>query len=166
MYREMTVFGFTMDSVSKRPVVLLKGADGTTTVPLWISVGDGVSIAADMIYRDLAGQGERGGFLNALLKRLRLRLSRITIDRDESGTIVAEVWLSGSNREQKIEVGVTEALNMALTKKTPLMVSSELIDWATRYALNDEEVLSESNERRYADFLENMDPTQMNKLPI
>jgi bifunctional DNase/RNase len=162
----MTVYGFTMDSVSRRPVVLLKGPDGNPTVPLWITIGEGVSIAADMICRDLAAGGGKADFLNSLLKRLRLKLSRITFDRDESGTISATVCLSGPHREQKVDVTITEALNMALTKKTPLLVSSELVDWATRYALSDEEVLGESNERRYADFLENIELSQMNKLPI
>jgi hypothetical protein len=65
-----------------------------------------------------------------------------------------------------VAVAVTEALNIALTRKVPLMVSADVADWAVRYAENDKDVLGESNERRYADFLENLDASQLNKLPM
>ncbi|MBT0663174.1 bifunctional nuclease family protein [Geobacter pelophilus] len=166
MYVEMTVYGFTIDSVSQRPVVLLKDTEGANTVPLWISLKDGVSIAADLLCRDLANKEGRSDFLDSLLKKLELSLSRVIVDMDDGGDIVAHVCLSASGNEEVVAVGLAEALNVVLSRKLPLMVSSRLIDWATRYALNDEVVLSENNERRYADFLENLDPSQMNKLPI
>jgi len=166
MYSEMTIYGFTIDSVSHRPVVLLKDMDGANTVPLWISLKDGVSIAADLLCRDLANKEGRPDFLDSLLKKLGLSLSRVIVDMDESGKIFGNVCMSGPGQDEFVDVGLSEALNVVLSRKIPLMVSSRLVEWATRYALNDELVLSESNERRYADFLENLDPSQMNKLPI
>jgi bifunctional DNase/RNase len=166
MYSEMTVYGFTIDNVSHRPVVLLKDLEGVNTVPLWISLKDGVSIAADLLCRDLASREGRTDFLDSLLKKLGLSLSRVVVDMDEGGNIVANVCTSGTAGEEFVDVGLAEALNVVLSRKLPLMVSETLMEWATRYALNDEVVMSESNERRYADFLENLDPAQMNKLPI
>lgn len=166
MYVEMTVYGFTIDTVSHRPVVLLKDMEGGNTVPLWISLKDGVSIAADLLCRDLANREGRTDFIDSLLKKIGLSLSRITVEMDEGGNIIANVCMVGASGEELIDVGLAEALNVALSRKLPLMVSSSLIEWATRYALNDETVLSESNERRYADFLENLETAQMNKLPM
>lgn len=165
MFVEMTIYGFTIDSVSHRPVVLLKDTDKSNTVPLWISLKDGVSIAADLLCRDLANRDGKPDFLDSLLKKLGLSLSHVIVDMDEGGAIFANVCMTGG-AEESIDVGLAEALNVVLNRKLPLMVSSNLMEWATRYALNDEVVLSESNERRYADFLENLDPSQMNKLPI
>lgn len=166
MYSEMTVYGFTVDSISQRPVVLLKDMDGANTVPLWISLKDGVSIAADLLCRDLASREGRTDFLDTLLKKLRLSLVSVTLDMDAGSSIIANVCMKGSKREQSLDVGLAEALNLVLSRKLPLLVSSALTEWAARYALNDELVLSESNEKRYADFLENMDPAQMNKFPV
>jgi bifunctional DNase/RNase len=166
MYHEVTIQGFTMDGVSRRPVVILKGTDGTTTVPLWISMAEGVSIAADLISRDLLNQGKKQDFHGALLNSLGMRIERVTIDRDDGGNILASVCLAGEDREMSVAVAVTEALNIALTRKVPLMVSADVADWAVRYAENDKDVLGESNERRYADFLENLDASQLNKLPM
>jgi hypothetical protein len=166
MYSEMTVYGFTIDSVSHRPVVLLKDLEGANTVPLWISLKDGVSIAADLLCRDLASREGKSDFLDSLLKKLGLSLSRVIVDMDEGGDIIAYVCMTGEAGEELVDVGLAEALNVVLSRKLTLMVSSTLMEWATRYALNDEVVLSESNERRYADFLENLEPSQMNKLPI
>lgn len=165
-YVEMTVYGFTIDSVSQRPVVLLKDLEGGNTVPLWISLKDGVSIAADLLCRDLANREGRTDFVDTLLRKLGLSLSRITVGKGKKGAIVARLCMAGASGEQCIDLGLAEALNVALSRKIPLMVSSSLIDWATRYALNDEQVLSESNEQRYADFLENLETSRMNKLPM
>lgn len=166
MHSEMTVYGFTVDNVSRRPVVLLKDLDGNNTVPLWISLKDGVSIAADLLCRDLASREGRSDFLDALLKKLGMALHSVILEINDEGKISAEVCMSLSGGDQFMELGLAEALNLVLTRKLPLMVSSGLIDWATRYALNDEIVLAESNEKRYADFLENLDPSQMNRLPV
>lgn len=166
MFVEMTVYGFTIDSVSHRPVVLLKDAEGSNTVPLWISLKDGVSIAADLLCRDLAHRDGKPDFLDSLLKKLGLSLSHVVLDMDEGGAISANVCMEGASAEETVNVGLAEALNVVLNRKLPLMVSANLAEWATRYAHNDEVILSESNERRYADFLENLDPSQMNKLPI
>lgn len=166
MYQEMTIFGFTLDSVSRRPVVLLKSLDGSTTVPLWITVTEGVSIAADLISRDLAGQEGRTDFLTLFMKRLGMRISRVTVDHLESSSIAAAVWVEDATTQIRIDVSLSEALNVVLTYKASLMISDELAEWATRYALHDEAVVSESNERRYADFLENLDPSQMGKYPM
>ena len=165
MYVEKKVYGFTMDSVSRRPVVLLKGTDGEATVPLWISVGDGVSIAADLICRNVARQG-KDDLLNSLLRNLGMNFSRITLDRESRGEVNAAVWLAGQDREQKVDIGLPEALNLALTQTAPLLVSTEIVEWATRYGNLDEETISESNERRFADFLEHLDIAQLNKLPM
>lgn len=166
MYHEVTIHGFTMDNVSRRPVVILKGTDGSTTVPLWISMEDGVSIAADLISRDLMGHGRNQDFYSSLLSSLGMRIDRVVIDRDEGGTLYASVLLAGEESDMSVTVGVTEALNISLSRKVPLMVSAGVADWAVRYAENDKDVLGESNERRYADFLENLDASQLNKLPM
>jgi bifunctional DNase/RNase len=147
-------------------VVLLKDLEGAHTVPLWISLKDGVSIAADLLCRDLASREGRSDFLDSLLKKLGWSLSRVVVDMDEGGDIIAYVCMNGKSGEELVDLGLAEALNVVLSRKLTLMVSSTLMEWATRYALNDEVVLSESNERRYADFLENLEPSQMNKLPI
>ena len=166
MYQEMTVYGFTIDTVSRRPVVLLKSADGGTTVPLWISVVEGVSIAADLISHDLASKGERNDFLTALLKRVGLQPDRITVERDERGSVTAAVWLKNGSQKLRVDVNLVEALNLTLAYKIPLMVSSGLMDWATKYSLQEEAVVRESDEQRYADYLEGLDPSQMGKYPM
>lgn len=166
MYHEMTVYGFTIDTISRRPVVLLKGTDGATTVPLWISVVEGVSIAADLIGHDLANQGGKSDFLTSLLKRLGLHPFQITMERNDSGAIAAAAWLKNGGQEIRIDVNLIEALNLTLAYKIPLMVSTGLVDWATKYSMQDETVVRESDARRYVDFLEGLDPSQMGKYPM
>ena len=166
MFEEMKVYGFTIDSISHRPVILLKDCEGNTTVPLWISLKDGVSLAADLLCRDLASREGNPDLLDSLIRKLGLTLEKVMLDLDGDGDVSATVSMSGPAGEQLVDVGIAEALNAVLGRKLPLMVSDRLLDWASRYASHDESILNESNERRYADFLENLDPEQMNKLPM
>src|SRR5512138_481804 len=117
----MTVYGFTIDTVSQRPVVLLKDAEGVNTVPLWISMKDGVSIAADLLCRDLTNREGKVDFVDSLLKKLGLVLSGIIVEKGEGGAILANICMTDVSREVRIDVGIVEALNVALSRKIPLM---------------------------------------------
>ena len=39
MYHEMTIHGFTLDSLAHRPVVILKDSRDRNTVPIWLQEG-------------------------------------------------------------------------------------------------------------------------------
>lgn len=167
MFLEMKVFGFTLDSIAHRPVVILKDAkDGENTVPIWISATDAVSIAAELISRDLPSQSGRGDLLTVLLAQTGMEVARIAIEGLEEGVFKASVTFVGNGEELKVEVRPCEALVASLKYAMPVMVAEEVMARASIHALSDREIARENDARRFVDFLENLDPAELGKYPM
>jgi bifunctional DNase/RNase len=67
MYIEMKVSGFTLDSIAQMPLVLLKDANEAHALPIWINTMDAVSIAAELISRDMSAESGCSDLLTKLL---------------------------------------------------------------------------------------------------
>jgi hypothetical protein len=166
MYHEMTVYGLALDALSQRPVVILKDAQEQTTVPIWISNMEVVAIAAELIGRDLASQSGRGDLLSVLMKEMGMTVAMITVDNLHDGIFTATIRFVRGEEEVKVTVRPSEALITALKYKLPVMVAAEVVTRASLLDLKDETIVRENDARRFADFLENLDPVEMGKYPM
>ncbi len=166
MYHEMTVYGLALDALSQRPVVILKDAEEKTTVPVWLSNMEVVAIAAELISRDIASQSGRGDLLSVLLKEMGMTVAMIAVDDLHDGIFTTTVRFVRGGEEVKVAVRPSEALITALKYKLPVMVAADVVTRASRLDLKDETVVRENDARRFADFLENLDPEEMGKYPM
>jgi bifunctional DNase/RNase len=166
MYHEMTVFGLALDALSQRPVVILKDAQEKTTVPIWISNMEVVAIAAELISRDIASQSGRGDLLTALMQEMAMTVAMIAVDDLRDGVFTASIRFVRGEEEVKVAVRPSEALITALKYKLPLMVADDVVARAALLEVKDETSVRESDARRFADFLENLDPEEMGKYPM
>jgi bifunctional DNase/RNase len=162
----MTVFGLAIDPLSQRPLVILKDPQGKNTVPVWISNLEIVAIAAELISRDIASQSGRGDLLYLMMKEMGIRISRITLEGQSDGIITASVFFDGGGDEVKVMVRPSEALIAALKYKLPVMVADEVVVRASLADIHDETIVREDDARRFADFLDNLDPADMGKYPM
>lgn len=166
MYHEMNIFGFTLDTIAHRPVVILKDADDTNTVPIWISPAEAVSLAAELISRDISSQNGRGDLLTALLKKMSMRVATISIDGLTDGIFEASISFTRKGGEVKLDVRPYEALITALKYKLPVMVADEVMSRASMLAMDDETIARENDARRFVEFLDNLDPAELGKYPM
>jgi uncharacterized protein len=166
MYHKMKVFGFAYDAIAQRPMVILKDAEETNTVPIWIGSLEAVSIAAELISCDLSSQNGRGDLLSMLLEKMAMRVTMITIDSLNDGVFAASVTLSGAADEIKIDVKPYEALIISLKYKLPVMLADDVMSRASMLAMTDEKIARENDARRFVDFLENLDPSDLGKYPM
>jgi uncharacterized protein len=166
MYHKMKVFGFTLDTLAQRPVVILKDAADANTVPIWISSLEAVSIAAELISCDLSSQNGRGDLLSLLLEKMALSVTRISVDGLNDGVFIASVTLCGESGEIRIAVRPYEALVISLKYKMPVLVADEVMARASMLAMADETIARENDARRFIDFLENLDPAELGKYPM
>jgi hypothetical protein len=166
MYHAMTISGFTFDGLSHRPVVILKDADGNITVPLWISMMEAVSIAVELISRDITSQSGRSDLLSLLLDKLHYKVAGLTIDSLNDGVFSAMVRFVREGEEMSVDVRLCEALTLSLKYLLPVMVSDEVVSKASTVAMSDENLAREADARRFVDFLENLDPAALGKYPM
>src|SRR5512140_2585779 len=114
MYHEMKVFGFTIDSIANRPVVILKDARGNNTIPVWVSTTEALAIAADLVLGERpSGRGNKG-LIPLSLEKTGTRVGAISIDGLHDGVFTAVVKFLRDNEEILMDVGACEAIRMAL----------------------------------------------------
>ena len=166
MYHKMKVFGFTLDTIAQRPVVILKDAEDNNTVPIWISSLEAASIAAELISCDVSSQNGRGDLLSALLEKMGMGVATISIDNLRDGVFTASVGFSSEGGEIRLDVRPYEALIISLKYKQPVMVADEVMARASMLAMDDETIARENDARRFVDFLENLDPAELGKYPM
>ena len=159
MYRPMKIFAFAVDPLSPKPVVLLKD-DDDVTIPIWIGTGEAVFMAAEFLNREINKGNDRKDLLTGLMGSMNLAISSITFDTLDNGAISAAVRFIRRKKEIKVDVRICDALITSLRTRLPLLVSDEL---AALLQSADDGACREIDARRYADFLENLDPAQMGK---
>lgn len=166
MYLEMTVSGFAIDSIASRPLVILKDAKESNTIPIWLTTSEALSIAAEMILWDSSARSGRKDLMNLLMENTGTGIGSIVIEGVADGVFRAVVNFSRDGEELRVDVRPCEAIITALKYKIPIMVSGEVLERASLLALSDEELARENNARRFVEFLENLDPATLGKYPM
>ena len=166
MYHKMKVFGFTLDPIAQRPVVILKDAEDANTVPIWIGSMEAVSIAAELISSDISSQNGRGDLLSKLLEKMDMKVTMISIDTLNDGVFSATVTVCCDESEIRLNVRPYEALIISLKYRLPEMVADEVMARGSMLAMNDETIARENDARRFIDFLENLEPADLGKYPM
>jgi bifunctional DNase/RNase len=92
-YLTMSIHGFALDSIAQMPVVLLKDADETKTLPIWINSTDALYIVAELVRHDASVKSDRKDLLSALLDHLGTHVTGVVIDDIKDGLATASVEL-------------------------------------------------------------------------
>lgn len=166
MYHEMKIFGFTIDSIASRPIVILKDEQGTHTIPLWISTAEAFAIAAELVLWESGSSGRTRDLMSLFLEKSGTEISGIMIEELKEGNVTAFVKFLQRGEEFQVEVRPCEAVLTALKYKRPVLVAENVLQSAVVVDMTCEELAGENNARRFADFLENLDPATLGKYPM
>ncbi len=166
MYREMKIYGFTIDNLAEQPVVILRDAADGNSIPVWMSSAEAVAIAAELLSRDAARLSGRNELHAALLEKLGLKVAMVAIDGLNDGRFSASVSFKGDGQEIRIDVRPAEALVTALSNSLPVMVAEAVIEQASSQAMSDEGIAQETAARRFAAYLDKLDPSALGKYPM
>ncbi len=166
MYVEMTVFGFTLDSIAGRPVVILKDARDSNTIPIWISTTEAFAIASELMLWDGSTNSRTRDLMALFLEKTGTEVGAIIIEGLTNGVFTASVKFLRGDEEFLVEVRPCEAIMAALKYKMPILVSEDVLQRASVVAMNDEELAGENNARRFVEFLDNLDPATLGKYPM
>lgn len=165
-YHELTVYGFTMDSIANMPIVILKDAEGKRTLPVWINAKDAVAMATDLIRGNVADASMEGDLIETLHDRVGVKLEQISIDDIRDGLFTASALFSVRGEEVRIPAKTAEMLSLSLKYQKPILISDELLEKAVVLDSGVKLAHGENNARRFVDFLDNLDPQEMGKYPM
>ncbi len=154
----MVIYGVSFDLVGKQPIVLLKTAEGSKFLPIWI----GHPEAAAILMRLQGASTPRPmthDLVTDILTQLEAQVVRITVTELRENTFFAEITVQQNGSEIQIDSRPSDAIALALRADAPIFVADEVIE-ESAIEFEGEEVQEEEMVAEFRRFLDNVSPDE------
>ena len=163
-YTYLNIVGFTVDAL--QPLALFKDESDESTFPLWLEMGDVLTITTELVTSRFSGKGEREDLLESILKTFGYKVSDILINGTAEEGYKSEVCLDSIDGVTRIPVTLVTALLAAIRYKLPVGISGEALSSSALVDRSGEPAVELSDEKRLLEMLEKMSPEDMGKYPM
>ena len=123
---EMKIRGLMMDPVTNVPIVILKGSDGNTLLPIWVGVFEANAIALE-IEKVATPRPMTHDLLRNILQGLGCSVSKVVVSQLKDDTFFAVIWLMQNGNLISVDSRPSDALALALRTDSPIYVDEEVI---------------------------------------
>ena len=123
---EMKIRGLMMDPVTNVPIVILKGSDGNTLLPIWVGVYEANAIALE-IEKVATPRPMTHDLLRNMLQGLGCSVSKVVVSQLKDDTFYAVIWLMQNGSLISVDSRPSDALALALRTDSPIYVDEEVI---------------------------------------
>jgi bifunctional DNase/RNase len=120
---EFFVFGITLGSNQRRPVLILKDSTGQLTLPVWLNPIDASYAMNDIAHQAYAAQS----VTLKMLQAFQLRLERCVFGDLKGHHQFVELQFSGNPRLTKIASRADEAMSLCLALGARFFATSEFV---------------------------------------
>lgn len=127
MLVRMTVEGLLFDPRSSMYILLLKNAEGTATLPIWIGKPEADSIAL-ALGKVATPRPLTHDLIKNLVYSLKMKITRIVVTDILDNTYFALIFLSDSKNELSIDSRPSDAIALALRVNAPIFVEESVLE--------------------------------------
>lgn len=127
MLVRMTVEGLLFDPRSSMYILLLKNAEGTATLPIWIGKPEADSIAL-ALGKVATPRPLTHDLIKNLVYSLKMKITRIVVTEILDNTYYALIFLSDSKNELSIDSRPSDAIALALRVSAPIFVEESVLE--------------------------------------
>ncbi len=155
---EMVIYGVSFDLVGKQPIVLLKTAEGSRYLPIWI----GHPEAAAILMRLQGASTPRPmthDLVTEMLSQLDAEVVRVTVTELKDNTFYASITVSQNGSEIEIDSRPSDAIALAVRAQAPIFVADQVID-ESAIEFEGEEVNEDEVVDEFRKFLDNVTPDE------
>lgn len=151
---ELTLVGVRVEVPSNQPIVLLREANGSRFLPIWIGPVEATAIA-------LALQGIEAArpmthdLMKDIFETIGVELHRVVVTELRDQTFFAVLDLEIDGRREEISSRPSDAIALAVRFSTPIFASEEVLDEASILVSEEDE---ESEVERFRSFLDQVSP--------
>ena len=154
----MNVKALIMDPIANMPVVILRDAEGTQFLPIWVGVFEANAIALQL--EGIATpRPMTHDLLRNLLARIDATVEKVVITNLLENTFYAEIHIQVGGVPITVDSRPSDAIALALRAAAPVFVEEEVL---VRNAANDDPSEAQSSER-LKKWLEQVDPDSLGK---
>ena len=123
---EMKIRGLMMDPVTNVTIVILKGSDGNTLLPIWVGVFEANAIALE-IEKVATPRPMTHDLLRNILQGLGWSVRKVVVSQLKDDTFFAVIWLMQNGNLISVDSRPSDALALALRTDSPIYVDEEVI---------------------------------------
>lgn len=156
----MEIKGLMLDPSSNVPIVILRDADNSVFLPIWIGVFEANAIALQMEQVE-PPRPLTHDLLRATLDMLGASVEKVLINALEESTFFAQIFLDTPGgdppRETVLDARPSDAIALALRAGAPIFVLPAVLEKAKAVEL------ATTDEDRLRKWLEDVDPSELGK---
>jgi bifunctional DNase/RNase len=123
---EMKIRGLMMDPVTNMPVVILKGVEAESVLPIWVGIYEANAIALEM-EKVVTPRPMTHDLLKNLLIGLDAQVQKVLVNDLRDDTFFAVIWLMKEGQNISIDSRPSDALALALRADCPIFVEDEVL---------------------------------------
>jgi uncharacterized protein len=155
---EMKIRGLMMDPVTNMPVVILKGIEGESVLPIWVGIYEANAIALEM-EKVATPRPMTHDLLKNLLIGLDAQVRKVVVNDLRDDTFYAVIWLDKDGNSISIDSRPSDALALALRADCPIFVEEEVLKNSKQASAISDKVSSEELRK----WLENLGEEDMGR---
>jgi uncharacterized protein len=155
---EMKIRGLMMDPVTNMPVVILKGIEGESVLPIWVGIYEANAIALEM-EKVATPRPMTHDLLKNLLIGLDAQVRKVVVNDLRDDTFYAVIWLDKDGNSISIDSRPSDALALALRADCPIFVEDEVLKTSKQASAISDKVSSEELRK----WLENLGEEDMGR---
>jgi uncharacterized protein len=126
MELEVKIRGLMMDPVTNMPVVVLKEAQGTGILPIWVGVYEANAIALE-IEKVQTPRPMTHDLLKNVLTGLNVHVKRVVVSDLRDDTFYALIWMERDGQTLSMDSRPSDALALALRLDCPIFVEDQVL---------------------------------------
>jgi bifunctional DNase/RNase len=123
---EMKIRGLMMDPVTNMPIVVLKDANGSAVLPIWVGVYEANAIALE-IEKVQTPRPMTHDLLRNVLLGLNVQVQRVVVNELREDTFYALIWVERDGERMSIDSRPSDALALALRVDCPIFVEDNVL---------------------------------------
>lgn len=154
----MKIRGLMMDPVTNVPIVILKGIEGNTLLPIWVGVYEANAIALE-IEKITTPRPMTHDLIKNVLAGLECSVRKVVVNQLKDDTFYAIIWLERNGQLISIDSRPSDALALALRMDSPIFVDEEVIKTSKSSSAKQEKL----NEDELKRWLENLNDDDLGK---
>jgi len=163
MYRQMTVFGLTIDPFTNSPIMILKDSDGEKSMPIWIGLLEATAIASELEKVQFS-RPMTHDLLKNILDQMGARVAKVEVCDLKNNTFYALIHLlMGDDKAMTIDARPSDAIALALRTASPIFVADDVIERSVKVDAGAKEEVPGDEGKKWTDILENLDPDDFGK---
>jgi len=139
---EMRIRGLMMDPVTNMPVVILKGIEGDSILPIWVGIYEANAIALEM-EKVATPRPMTHDLLKNLLIGLDAHVQKVVVNDLRDDTFFAVIWLMKEGQNISIDSRPSDALALALRADCPIFVEEQVLQTSKLSSTISDKVSSE-----------------------